>query len=81
MLNSFIFCVVFYVIWTLNLSIFVKLLDRGYFQHRFFTRSIRSVFSIPPFGFAAAILIFLKESVNKNIKNYSIVMTKRECDY
>lgn len=81
MLNSFIFCVVFYVIWTLNLSTFVKLLDRGYFQHRFFTRSIRSVFSIPPFGFAAYSLIFLWESVGKNFTNYSIVMKKRELEF
>ena len=78
MLQSLLIAVLFYVVWTLNLSTFINLLNRGYFQHRFFTRSIRSVFSIPPFGFAAYSLIFLWESVGKNFRNYSIVMKKRE---
>ena len=52
----------------------------GYFNHRFWTRSMRSVFMVPPFALVVAGLIFLVYSLKENFKNFLFVMEKRSED-
>jgi len=78
MLQSLFLLLVGYLIWTINLHAITDLISRGWLSKPFWTRSIRATFAVPPFGMVLWFCIFLWESVEKNIENFSQIMTKRE---
>lgn len=78
MFNTVLFYVTFYLIWTLNMKVLVSLIKEGVFNHPIWTRSMRSVFMVPPFAIGVAVLILLKDSLIGNLKDLSLVMTKRK---
>lgn len=78
MFNTVLFYVTFYLIWTLNMKVLVSLIKEGVFNHPFWTRSMRSVFMVPPFAIGVVVLILLKDSLIDNLKDLSLVMTKRK---
>lgn len=78
MVNQIFLWLCFYIIYSFNLSILVALINDGYFNHRFWTRSMRAVFMVPPFAIAVGCLIFLKHSLVENFKNWLLVMEKRK---
>jgi hypothetical protein len=80
MFNTILFYATFYLIWTLNMKVLVSLIKEGVFNHPFWTRSMRSVFMVPPFAIGVAIMILLKDSIIDNLKNLSLVMKKRESE-
>jgi len=72
------FCLIVYVIYSINLSCLIGLIDNGYFSSPFWTRSLRAVFLTPPFAIAIVCVIALKESLEVNWKNIQFIMKKRE---
>lgn len=60
------------------MKVLVSLIKEGVFNHPIWTRSMRSVFMVPPFAIGVAIMILLKDSIIDNLKNLSLVMKKRE---
>ena len=62
------------------MKVLVSLIKEGVFNHPFWTRSMRSVFMVPPFAIGVAIMILLKDSIIDNLKNLSLVMKKRESE-
>jgi len=78
MFNTVLFYVTFYLIWTLNMKVLVSLIKEGIFDHPIWTRSMRSVFMVPPFAIGVALMILLKDSLISNLKDLSLVMTKRK---
>ncbi len=54
------------------------LIEHGYFDNPFWTRSLRSCFITPPFAIAIVLLIALKDSLKTNFENIKVIMKKRE---
>jgi hypothetical protein len=78
MVNQIFFWLIFYLVYSFNLTVLVAMIKDGYFNHRFWTRSMRGVFMVPPFAIFVACLIFLKHSLVENFKNWLFVMEKRK---
>ena len=78
MLATFIFCLMGYLIYSFNLSCLTYLIQSGYFDSAFWTRSLRACFLAPPFAIAIFGTIALKESLITNWENIKVVMKKRE---
>lgn len=72
-----LFCTL-YLVWSFNLSCLAYLINEGYFSHKFWTRSLRSTFLMPPFAIMAFSVIFFKESIKVNWENFKLVTTKRK---
>jgi len=76
---SFIsFCLILYVVYSINISCLTMLIEHGYFDNPFWTRSLRSCFITPPFAIAIVLLIALKDSLKTNLENIKVIMKKRE---
>lgn len=80
MVNQIFFWLLFYLVYSFNLQVLTAMIKDGYFNHRFWTRSMRSVFMVPPFALVVAGLIFLVYSLKENFKNFLFVMEKRSED-
>ena len=78
MLSYLLLLCTLYLVWSFNLSCLVFLIEQGYFNHKFWTRSLRSTFVMPPFAILVYSVIFFKESVSVNWENLKMVMTKRK---
>ncbi len=78
MLSYLLLLCTLYLVWSFNLSCLVFLIEQGYFSHKFWTRSLRSTFVMPPFAILVYSVIFFKESVSVNWENLKMVMTKRK---
>ena len=78
MLSYLLLLCTLYLVWSFNLSCLVFLIEQGYFSHKFWTRSLRSTFVMPPFAIFVFSVIFFKESVCVNWENLKMVMTKRK---
>jgi hypothetical protein len=63
---------------TFNLTVLSALIKDGYFDHPFWTRSLRSMFIVPPFAIVIALVIFLIHSISTNFSNIKFIMTKRK---
>ena len=50
----------------------------SYFKNKFWTRSLRSVFLVPPFAIAVILFVIAKDSLSSNFDNLRKVMKKRE---
>lgn len=76
---SFIsFCLILYVVYTINISCLTMLIEHGYFENPFWTRSLRACFITPPFAIAIVMVIALKDSIKTNWENIKVIMKKRE---
>jgi len=80
MVNQIIFWLMFYLVYSFNLTVLTAMIKDGYFNHRFWTRSMRAVFMVPPFALVLAGLIFLIHSLKENFGNFLFVMEKRKED-
>ncbi len=80
MVNQFFFWLMFYLVYSFNLTVLTAMIKDGYFNHRFWTRSMRAVFMVPPFALILAGLIFLLHSLKENFSNFLFVMEKRKED-
>ena len=67
-----------YVIYSINLSCLTALIEGGFFDNPFWTRSLRACFLAPPFAIIIISILALKESAKTNWKNIKLVMKKRE---
>jgi hypothetical protein len=54
------------------------LIEHGYFENPFWTRSLRACFITPPFAIAIVMVIALKDSIKTNWENIKVIMKKRE---
>jgi hypothetical protein len=77
-ISYFIFALATYTVYSFNLSCLTYLIEDGYFDHPFWTRSLRAAFLAPPFAILIVAIIIAKDSVKSNIKNIGIVMKKRD---
>lgn len=77
-ISYFIFALAAYMAYSFNLSCLTHLIEEGYFDNPFWTRSLRAVFLAPPFAILIVAFIIAKDSVKSNIKNIGIVMKKRD---
>jgi hypothetical protein len=78
MVNQFFFYVIVYLIYTLNLQVLTELIRNGLFENKFWTRSLRSIFIMPPLAIILMVIILLKDSLKMNFINISKVMEKRK---
>jgi hypothetical protein len=78
MFISFMLLVILYASWTFNLACLTQLISEGYFKNKFWTRSLRSVFLVPPFAIAVILFVIAKDSLSSNFDNLRTVMKKRE---
>lgn len=78
MFNLITFALITYVIYSINLSCLTALIQNGYFDKPFWTRSLRACFLAPPFAILIIVSIALKESAISNWENIKFVMKKRE---
>lgn len=80
MINQIIFWLMFYLVYSFNLTVLTAMIKDGYFNHRFWTRSMRAVFMVPPFALVLAGVIFFFHSLKENFTNFLFVMEKRNQD-
>lgn len=78
-ISYFIFALVVYLIYSFNLSCLTYLISEGYFDNKFWTRSLRATFLMPPFAIMIMLFVVLKDSLKTNLSNIKVVMKKREC--
>jgi len=67
-----------YLVCSFNLACLTYLIQEGYFDNKFWTRSLRASFVAPPFAIIIFMTIFFKDSLKLNWGNIKIVMKKRE---
>ncbi len=73
-----LFFTTIYLVWSFNLTCLTYLIQEGYFENKFWTRSLRATFVAPPFAIVIFMTLFFKESVKSNWENIKFVMKKRE---
>lgn len=76
-ISYFIFAVVVYLAASFNLACLTHLINEGYFDNPFWTRSNRAVFLVPPFAIAIVTFILTVQSVKSNFQNIKQVLKKR----
>jgi pilus assembly protein TadC len=77
-ISYFIFTLATYTVYSFNLSCLTYLIEDGYFDNPFWTRSLRAMFLAPPFAILIVGFLVAKQSLKSNIKNIQVVMKKRE---
>lgn len=76
-ISYFIFVVTLYLVVSFNLSCLTHLINEGYLDHPFWTRSNRAVFVVPPFAILIVSFILAVDSVKTNVKNLDQILKKR----
>ena len=71
-----LFCII-YLVWSFNLCCLTYLIQGGYFENKFWTRSLRASFLAPHLAIIIYMTLFLRESLISNLKNIEFVMKKR----
>lgn len=77
-ISYIIFGLAVYLAYSFNLACLTYLIQEGYFDNKFWTRSLRAMFLTPPLAIGIFSLIALKDSLVKNWNNIQVVMKKRE---
>lgn len=67
-----------YFLISFNITCLRYLIDDGKFSNPFWTRSLRSVFMVPPFAILIVLAIVCKQSLSDLGKNVKFIMTKRK---
>lgn len=78
MLGLIIFLSFIYSLTSINLMVLKGLIDDGVFDHPFWTRSLRSIFVMPPFAILVLCGIYFIKSLKFNYENYKFITTKRK---
>ncbi len=78
MVPLILFAVTAYFLISFNITCLRYLIDSGKFKHPFWTRSLRSVFLVPPFAILIICYMALKESLSDLGKNIKFITTKRK---